>query len=67
MEEIKIQTEAPDLLGFPGPAQWNYMNISKNVPLDSLQMNSNLVRDLMKTKINIWIKFIENVLFTSLF
>lgn len=45
MDEIKISsTEVSSLdLGFPMPAQWNYMNISSHVPLDGLQMNANLV------------------------
>lgn len=44
MGDINIQTETSDLLGLPRPAQWNYGNISSDVPLESLEMNSNLVR-----------------------
>lgn len=46
MEDIKISTETTGLLGLPRPAQWNYGNISSDVPLDGLEMNSNLVKKL---------------------
>lgn len=40
MDVIKTQTESS--LGFPPSAQYNYLNITNNGPLDSLQ-NSNVV------------------------
>lgn len=46
MGDISVSTETStsDLLGLPRAAQWNYGNISSDVPLESLEMNSNLVR-----------------------
>lgn len=41
--EVVSRTEAPDLLGFPQAAQWNYGNISHHIPLENLQMDSNMV------------------------
>lgn len=43
MGDMSVQTETSDF-GLPRPAQWNYGNISSDVPLESLEMNSNLVR-----------------------
>lgn len=46
MGDISVSTETStsELLGLPRAAQWNYGNISSDVPLESLEMNSNLVR-----------------------
>lgn len=53
MGDISVQTETStsDLLGLPRAAQWNYGNISSDVPLESLEMNSNLVRKWHKNAI----------------
>lgn len=37
MDVLKSQTESPDILGFPQPAQWNYSNINNNGPFETLQ------------------------------
>lgn len=55
-----IPTEGPPLLGFPQAAQWNYGNISHHIPLESLQMDSNMAWLLCSLLVSMcWVIYIS--------